>query len=87
MPKDGTDRTSRFLEMLRNDSQQGVGRGLHRMARLVRRGTGLASTLLARSKQGTESSLSERDLAQLESLPYTLWPVLAGGRPSPPAAP
>ena len=68
MPKDGSDNASRFLDRLRGESQQGVGRGLHRMARLVRGGAGLAQTLLARSKQGAESHLSERDLAKLEVL-------------------
>ena len=68
MPKDGSDETSRFLDRLRSESQQGVGRGLRRMARLVRGGAGLAQTILARSKQGAESPLSERDLAKLEVL-------------------
>src|SRR5262249_12406288 len=68
MPKDGSERTSRFLDTLRSDSQHGVGRGLTRMARLVRGGAGLASTLLARSKQGAASTMSERELAQLEAL-------------------
>jgi predicted unusual protein kinase regulating ubiquinone biosynthesis (AarF/ABC1/UbiB family) len=66
MPDDGSDKPSRFLDRLRSDSRQGVGRGLHRMARLVRGGAGLAQTLLARSKQGTD--LTERDLAKLEAL-------------------
>lgn len=68
MPKDGSDKTSRFLDRLRSESRQGVGRGLGRMARLVRGGAGLAQTVLARSKQGAESPLSERDLAKLEAL-------------------
>jgi predicted unusual protein kinase regulating ubiquinone biosynthesis (AarF/ABC1/UbiB family) len=68
MPKDGSDRTFPFLDRLRSESQQGVGRGLHRMARLVRGGAGLAQTLLVRSKQGAESPLSERELAKLEML-------------------
>jgi len=68
MSKDGSDKTSRFLDRLRSESQQGVGRGLHRMVRLVRGGAGLAQTILARSKQGAESPLSERDLAKLEVL-------------------
>lgn len=66
MPKDESDKTSRFLDRLRSESQKGVGGGLHRMARVVRGGAGLAQTLLARSKQGAE--LSERDLAKLEVL-------------------
>src|SRR5215813_14032353 len=68
MPKDGSDKSSSFLDRLRRESQQGVGRGLHRMGRLVRGGAGLAQTLLARSKQGAESPLSQRDLAKLEAL-------------------
>jgi len=66
MPGDGSEKT--FLDRLRGESRQGVGRGLQRMARLVRGGAGLAQTLLARSKQGAESPLSERDLAKLEVL-------------------
>jgi hypothetical protein len=38
------------------------------MARLVRGGGGLARTILAGSKQGAESPLSERDLAKLDGL-------------------
>jgi predicted unusual protein kinase regulating ubiquinone biosynthesis (AarF/ABC1/UbiB family) len=38
------------------------------MARLVRGGAGLAQTVLARSKQGAETPLSERDVAKLEVL-------------------
>jgi predicted unusual protein kinase regulating ubiquinone biosynthesis (AarF/ABC1/UbiB family) len=38
------------------------------MARLVRGGMGLASTLLARSKPGADSSMTERELAQIEEL-------------------
>ena len=68
MPEDGSDKTSRFLDRLRSESRQGVGRGLHRMARVVRGGAGLAQTILTRSRQGQESPLSEHDLAKLEAL-------------------
>jgi len=71
MPKHGTDdpdQPSRFLDRLRGESPHGVGRGLRRMARLVRGGAGLAQTLSARSAQGAESPLSKQDLAKLEAL-------------------
>src|SRR6266581_2773089 len=68
MPKDESDKSSGFLDRLRGESQQGVGRGLRRMARLVRGGAGLVQTIRARSKHGAESPLSKRDLAQLEGL-------------------
>jgi predicted unusual protein kinase regulating ubiquinone biosynthesis (AarF/ABC1/UbiB family) len=68
MANDRSDESSRFLARLRDDSRLGVGRGLHRTARFVRGGAGLAQSLMAYSKQGVDSPLSERDLAKLEVL-------------------
>ena len=68
MTDDRSDDDARFLEELRGESRQGVGRGLGRLARLVRGGTGLAHTLLAGPRGDAAPAMSARELARLEAL-------------------
>lgn len=62
------ERYRRFFEALRGESKKGPGRGVGRVARLLRGGTGLAASVYGATRRGAEASLSERDLRRIEAM-------------------
>jgi predicted unusual protein kinase regulating ubiquinone biosynthesis (AarF/ABC1/UbiB family) len=62
------DRLERFFDVLRRETGKSPGHGIRRVARLVRGGTGLATSVLLTSRRGTEAGLSEGDLRHIEAM-------------------
>lgn len=62
------DRVTRFAERLRAPTEDGPGKGLGRLARLLRGGVGLARTVAKASKRGEEAALGDEELARFEEL-------------------
>jgi predicted unusual protein kinase regulating ubiquinone biosynthesis (AarF/ABC1/UbiB family) len=58
--------TLKFIDKLRAQTHRGPGRGLGRMARMVRGGAGLAAGVLR--ARGADAELSLRDVRQVEAL-------------------
>src|SRR4030042_95264 len=67
-PEPTDERPKLFLESLRAETARGPGRGLRRVARLLRGGTGLAASVLAASRRGADAALGERDLRNIEAM-------------------
>jgi len=62
------ERLQSFLGDLRATNSSGPGRGLRRIARLVRGGAGLASSVLSASRSSANKDLSARDLLRLQGM-------------------
>ena len=62
------DRVQLFMESLRGETGRGPGRGLRRVARLLRGGGGLAASVLTSGRRGADAVLSERDLQRIEGM-------------------
>ncbi len=68
MVDDAPGRLERFYELLRQESARGPGKGLGRVARVVRGGAGIATNVLLSVRRGKEPELSERELRRFEAL-------------------